>query len=254
MCIESKLLEIRKIARERGKYVMGKLFDDYLTGVISKVKIPSCSFCGDEENLTKEHIIPKWVFESNPEKFFKSDVNQLEQKYIKATIPLCRKCNSDLFNSIERKIQKVLSKVDLKRSFYSSEDWLLIIRWLEIIDFKFQIWDLRTEFKRHKKSEYVPFLADFSIAFMRDISVRSVTTKTRKSLKRIATKDKSKRISYLLVGNTKNKSLHYLHTSGEFIFIEIPLYSKFFFYFYEKDFKNEAHAKNEALKIIKSFY
>lgn len=254
MFIESKLLEIRKIARERGKYVMGKLFDDYLTGLRTKTKFPSCSFCGDEKTLTKEHIVPKWVFESNPEKSFKSDVNQLDQKYIKATIPLCRKCNSDLFNSVERKIQKALSEVDLKTTFYSPEDWLLIIRWLEIIDFKFQVWDLRTEFKRHKKVEYIPALADFSIAFMRDISVRSVTTKTRKSLKRIATKDKSKRISYLLVGNTKNESFHYIHTSGEFIFIEIPLYNKFFFYFYEKEFKNESHAKKEAFKIIKSVY
>jgi len=254
MSIETKLLEIRKIARERGKYVMRKLFDDYLTGLITKTKIPSCSFCGNEKDLTKEHIIPKWVFESNTEKFFISGINQLDQKYIKATIPLCRKCNSDLFNSLERKIQKTLSEVDLHNSFYSQEEWLLIIRWLEIIDYKFQVWDLRTQFKRHKKSDYIPALADFSIAFMRDMSVRSVTSKTRRSLKRIATKDKSKRLPYLLVGNTKNESFHYLHTSGEFIFIEIPLYSKFFFYFYEKEFKSEAQIKKEAMKIIKSAY
>lgn len=254
MTIESKLLEIRKIAREKGKYVMGKLFDDYLTGMISKKRILSCSFCGNEEIITKEHILPKWVFESNPEKFFVSDVNQLEQKYIKATIPLCVKCNSDLFNSVERKVQKLFSEVDLKKLSYSSEDCLFIIRWLEIIDFKFQVWDLRTEFKRHKKTEYIPFLADFSIAFMRDVSIRTVTAKTRKSLKRIAIKDKSKRISHLLLGNTKNKSLHFFHKSGEFIFIEIPLFNKCFFYFFEKEFKNGLQTKIEALKIIKTFY
>lgn len=53
MSIEPKLLEIRKIARENGKYVMRKLFDDYLTGWIDKIRIPSCSFCVAEDNLTK---------------------------------------------------------------------------------------------------------------------------------------------------------------------------------------------------------
>lgn len=254
MNIEPKLLEIRKIARERGKYVMRKLFDDYLTGWIDKIRVPSCSFCGEEENLTKEHIIPKWVFESNPKKIFKSDVNELDHAYIKATIPLCAKCNSELFNSIERKVQKILANADLKKTYYSPDDLLVIIRWLEIIDYKFQVWDLRTEFKRHKKSDYIPFLSDFSIAFMRDGSVRTVTTKTRKSLKRIATKDKSKRISHLVVGRTRNTSFHYMHTSGEFIFLEIPLYNKIFFYFYEKEFKSEKQVSKEAMKIVRSNY
>ncbi|CAC9972886.1 hypothetical protein [Flavobacterium panici] len=254
MNIESKLLEIRKTARGQGKYVMNKLFDDYLTGLITKKKIPSCSFCGTEKNLTKEHVIPKWVFESNPKKFFVSDVNKLDQSYIKATIPLCAKCNSELFNSIERKVQKILSVVDLKKSYYSPDDWLTIIRWLEIIDFKIQVWDLRSEFKKHKDSHYIPMLADLSIAYMRDFSVRTVTTQTRKALKRIATKDKSKRISHLIVGTTKNTSFHYFHTSGDFIFLEIPQYNKIFFYFYEREYKNEKIVSREAMKIIESVY
>jgi len=254
MNIDSKLLEIRKIARERGSYVMRKLFDDYLTGYIDKVRIPSCSFCGSEENLTKEHIIPKWVFESDSHSSFNSDVNQLDQSFIKATIPLCSKCNSDLFNSIERKVKKMVTEVDLNITGYSPEDWIILIRWLEIIDFKFQVWDLRTDFKKHKKSDYIPSLANFSIAFMRDFSIRKITKQTRQSLKRIATKDKSNRISNLLVGTTKNKGFNYFHTSGEFIFIEIPAYNKLFFHFYEKEFKNENQVSREAMKIISEVY
>jgi hypothetical protein len=254
MSIEPKLLEIRKIARERGKYVMGKLFDDYLTGYFDKIRIPSCSFCGAEENLTREHIIPKWVFESNPKTSFKSDVNQLDQSYIKATIPLCGKCNSELFNTIEREVQKIISEVDLKKRYYTPEEWLIIIRWLEIIDFKFQLWDLRTDFKRHKKAEFIPSLSIFSIAFMRDGSVRKVTTKARMARKRIATKDKTKNISSLIVGITKNESFNYFHTSNEFIFLEIPLHNKCFFYFYQREFKNDAQAKRAAMKIIKSVF
>lgn len=254
MSLENKLLELRGIARKQGKHVMNKLFDDHLTGLISKRIISSCSFCGIESNITKEHILPKWVFKSDLKHFFTSDVNELDQAYIKATIPLCQGCNSDLFNSIERKIQKVFSDVDLKKRYYSPEEWELIIRWLEILDFKFQVWDISTKFRAHKKAGYIPALSDFSIAFMRDASVRLVKSKARMSLKRIATKDKSKRINHLIVGNTKNKTFHYFHTSGEFIYLEIPIYNKCFFYFYQQEFKNDNLVKKEAIDIIKSAY
>lgn len=254
MKVDDKLLELRKIARERGKYVMNKLFDDYLTGLITKKVIPSCSFCGEENNITKEHILPKWVFESNSKHSFKSDVNELDQPYIKATIPLCSRCNSDLFNSVERKIQRILSQVDLQKRYYSPEEWELVIRWLEVIDFKFQIWDISTKFRAHKRAGYIPALSDFSIAFMRDTSVRSVTSKARQSLKRISIKGKDERHKCLIVGTTKNKTFHYFHTSGDFIYLEIPTFNKGFFYFYERDFKNDSAVKREAMKIIKSAY
>jgi hypothetical protein len=48
---------------------MDKLFDDYVTGPITKKLIPSCILCGAEENITKEHVLPKWVFESNAKHF-----------------------------------------------------------------------------------------------------------------------------------------------------------------------------------------
>jgi hypothetical protein len=254
MAIKVKSLEIRTIARKNGKDVMRKLFDDYLTGFIDKKLIPSCIFCGSETNLTKEHVLPKWVFESNAKHFFTTDVNELKQHYIKTTIPLCSKCNSELFNSLERYIQKALSEVDLKKKYYSTEEWGNIIRWFEIIDFKFQVLDIITKFKAHKKAGHIPFLADFSIAFMRDMSIRSVTSKARLSLKRISTKDKSKMVNSLIVGTTKNKTFHYFHKSGEFIYLEIPSYNKVFFYFYQKEFKNSTTAKRQALKIIKDAY
>ncbi len=254
MAFKDKLLEIRLIARKNGKVVMRKLFDNYLTGLTTKKIIPSCAFCGLENNLTKEHVLPKWVFESDSKHYFTTDVNELKQHYIKTTIPLCKKCNSDLLNSLERYIQKTLNEVDLKKRYYSSEEWDNIIRWLELIDFKFQILDIVTKFKAHKKSGYIPSLADFSISFMRDMSIRSVTSKARLSLKRISIKDKSKMVNSLIVGITKNKTFHYFHKSGEFIYLEIPSYNKVFFYFYNKEFKNSTTAKKEALKIIKSVY
>src|SRR5215218_5329485 len=140
MSIDESFLEIRKIVRTQGKHAMRKLFDDHLTGLITKKWVASCFLCGSQKNITKEHILPKWVFESNDKHSFISDVNQLNQSYIRATIPACLRCNSVLLNNVEKYIQKTLSEVNLKTRYYSENEWENIIRWLEIIDYKFQVW------------------------------------------------------------------------------------------------------------------
>ncbi len=254
MDIDSKLLTLRALIRNHGKYVMNKLFDDYVTGPVTKIIVPSCIFCGTENNLTREHVLPKWVFESNPKRSFTIITNQLSQFYVKATLPACRHCNSNLLNSIEKFIQKTLSEVDLKERYYSDEEWETIIRWLEIIDFKFQVFDITQKFIRHKKTEYIPALADLSVAYMRERSIRPVTSKCRLALKRIATKHKDDRLDALIVGRTIKKSFHFFHTSGQFIHLEIPSYNKMFFYFYEKQFKSDKAALKEAKRIIKIVY
>lgn len=254
MTIDDAFLALRKTIRKRGKYVMKKLFDDYVTGLITKKLVKSCFLCGTEENLTREHVLPKWVFESNAKHSFITDVNQLSQSYIRATLPACRYCNSDLLNTIEQYIQKTLSQVDLQKRYYSSEEWDNIIRWLEILDFKFQVLDITTKFLAHKKAGYIPALADLSIAFMRDMSVRSVTSKCRLALKRMSTKNKSKQANSLIVGRTIKKTFHYFHTSGQFLHLEVPTYNKAFFYFYAKEFKDDRKTKKEAMKIIKLVY
>jgi hypothetical protein len=254
MTINENFLIIRKIVRAHGKHVMRKLFDDYVTGPITKKVIPSYILCGAEENITKEHVLPKWVFESNEKRYFTTDVNQLSQSYIKATLPACQRCNSELLNGIERYIQKTLSEVDLKKRYYSQEEWENVIRWLEIIDFKFQVWDIITKFRAHKTAGYVPFFADLSIAFMRDISVRSVTSKARLALKRIGTKNKTRRADSLIVGRTIEKTFHYFHKSGQFMHLELPTYNKMFFIFYEKEHVNDKAVLKEAMEIIKEVY
>lgn len=254
MSFEEKLLQLRLIARKKGKEVMNKLFDDYLIGSFDKKINPTCLLCGSETELTKEHVLPKWVFENDPKRTFTTDVNELSQKYIGTTLTMCSKCNSDILNSLEVYIQKTLSEVDLKNRYYSSENWENIIRWLETVDYKFQLMDITTKFRAHKKAGYIKFLADFSIAEMRDESVAKIKKKARLALKRIATKDKSKRANSLIVGKTKVKTFHYFHKSGQFIYLEIPKYNKGFFYFYEREFKDDRKAKKEALKIIKSVY
>ena len=136
MYIDKTLLQLRLIARKNGKYIMNKLFSDYLTGHVDKKRTISCLLCGLESNITKEHVLPKWVFENDPTRTFITDVNQLPQKYIGTTLPMCSICNTEILNALELYIQRTISEVDLKTKYYTSENWENIIRWLEIIDFK----------------------------------------------------------------------------------------------------------------------
>lgn len=252
MGIEQKLLALRKTLRIYGKIAINKLFSIYVSGPIPKNVLLSCILCGTEENLTKEHVLPKWVFNGNVTRFFTTDANQLNQTYIKATLPACVRCNSDLLNSIERYIQKTLSEVDLTKRYYHPDEWENIIRWLEIIDFKFQVLDITTMFRAHKDVGYIPALADLPIAIIRDVSPTSVKSGIRQALKRITTKNKTKKANSLIVAKTNEKTFHYFHQSGQFIYLEIPTYNKAFFYFYDKEFKTGHTAKKEAIKIIES--
>jgi hypothetical protein len=89
---------------------------------------------------------------------------------------------------------------------------------------------------------------------MRDSSPSTIKSMARLSLKRIATKDKNNRYNSLIVGTTKVKTFNYFHKSGQFIHLEIPKYNKVFFYFFEKEFKDDEETRIEAMKIIKSVY
>jgi hypothetical protein len=161
MFFDDALLQLRLIARKKGKYVMNKLFEEYLNRNFNKEITTSCVLCGSEENMTKEHVLPKWVFENDPKRTFTTDVNQLPQKYIGTTLSMCSTCNTEILNTLELYIQRTLSEVDLKTKYYSSENWDNIIRWLETIDFKFQLMDITTKFRAHKEAGHIPFLADF---------------------------------------------------------------------------------------------
>lgn len=245
---------IRSIARNEGPVVLRKLFHIHFRSNSTEYS-DFCLLCGSESNITREHVLPRWVFENNPNHFFVTDVNQLPHKYIEATVPMCRFCNNEILNKIETYVQKTISKVDLEKVYYSPEEWENIIRWLEIIDFKFQLLDVLKKFKAHKTKGFFPGFSEISIAEMRYIfSIRKIQSNLRSSLKRISQKNKSNRAASLIVGKTKIKTFNYFHTSGDFIHLEIPKYNKAFFYFFERSYKSDVGAKRAATRIIKSVY
>ncbi|MFZ2170664.1 MAG: hypothetical protein WAW61_13635, partial [Methylococcaceae bacterium] len=84
--IEKRLISLRKIIRESSKHVAKRLIEDHEASI--------CIICGTNENLTKEHVIPKWAFGNDQKKNFVTNINGIGQSYSKTTLPACAHCNS----------------------------------------------------------------------------------------------------------------------------------------------------------------
>jgi hypothetical protein len=212
-----------------------------------------CMFCSSNQNLTKEHVIPRWAFDKSTQKYFITDVNGLSQTYNKTTIPACATCNSNLLNALEKYINQLFLRIDLELTFFTSEELGNIIRWLEIIDYKFQILNIKRKFVTSKEGGYIPYLADFPISMLRlnqNYAPRRVVSEIKRSLKRITVKNKTKSINSLVVFKTSNPDFHFFHTMDDFIFIEFPKHKIAVFYFYNKLFDDVKIAHDEAMEII----
>lgn len=216
-----------------------------------------CIFCGSREDLTKEHVLPKWTFESQPDKHFITNINGLSQNYIKTVVPTCSECNSYILGLLEKQIKSSFKKIDLQTDFFSNKEQDNIISWLEIIDYKFQVLNLRRKFLKHKDADYIPFLSDIPLALMQDrasISLNEVREKAINSSNRLIVKSKKEKRNSLLVFKTKNPDFHFFHEMDDFIFIELPRFDLAAFLFLEKHFDQNKQAHNEAMRIIEEVY
>ncbi|MBZ4191566.1 hypothetical protein [Niabella beijingensis] len=258
MTLEHKGMLLRTGLRNNAKSIIEGLDKKYISKDGEKQNIPDiCMFCGSSENLTKEHVLSRWVFENSPNKFFTTDINGLNQTYIKTTIPACLVCNSDILNSLEKYVQASFKNRDVKKQPFTIEELESIILWLEIIDYKFQILNAQREFKASKSSGYIPYLADFPLSVLRksvDYSPKKTITEIKRSQKRLLIKSKLNAINSLIVFRTTNKSFHFFHHMDDFIFLELPRQQIALFYFYKKKFTDKAIAFENAMKIINTLY
>lgn len=258
MDINLKFQNLRVRLRQNSK----KIIDDALVRHLPKAstkhksKVEICIFCGSKTNLTKEHVIPKWTFEKSPEKFFITGMNGSKQTYNKTTVPACSSCNNDLLANIENYIVNLFESVDLSKYFFSSIDVENIIRWLEIIEYKFQILEIRRKFNKHISSKYIGYIADIPISLMRDniISPAKAMCEIRKSQKRVTEKSKYKKTNSLLIFKTTNKVFHFFHQMNDYIFIELPQFEIALFYFYTQEFEESTLCHNKAMEIIQRVY
>jgi len=109
-------------------------------------------FCASLKKISKEHVLPRWTFEKSTEQFFTNDINGMSQKYNTTTIPACQDCNNNLLNNLEKYIQQLFKDTDLNETYFSDEEKENIIRWLEVIDYKFEIYNVIKRFNASKKA------------------------------------------------------------------------------------------------------
>lgn len=255
--MESNLRKLRTLTRKNSKVVVDHLISSYIhRSRKPKHQDDRCFICGVTTNLTREHVMPQWVFAGDPDKFFVTGMNGISQTYNKTTIPACDICNNDLLSSLEKFVSNSIRRVDLTKEFFEQAEFEAIIRWLELIDFKFQVLNFMRRFLKHKEGEFIKYLKDFPVTMIRDGGKDDweVIAELRRSRKRITVKDKLDRYNSLVVIKTKNTSLHFFHQMDDYIFLEFGAEKKAFFYFYRKTFTDIKDAEAEARKIVEQHY
>jgi hypothetical protein len=234
MELNNRLILLRKNIRSAHKRITDS--------IISRDKKDICIFCGKRKNLTREHVIPKWAYGNNPEKYFITTLNGLNQEYNRTTVPACLVCNSNILSSIEKEIVRILHKRNDEINYFSDKDKEHIIQWVEIIDYKFHVLNLRRKFIKTKDGTYIPYLANLPISILQDnasLTPAQVFYNFRKAQRRLSIKSKSNLLNALVLFKTKNKSFHFFHKTSDFIFLELPELGHAIFYFFDREYKRD---------------
>ena len=201
-------------------------------------------------------MVPSWVYGNDPHVFFVNQTNGLNQKYHSSTVPACVKCNSSILSNLERYIDKLLRRTGHDKSVPTAEEKEQLIRWLEIIEYKFQVLDLIKRFVASKKRGYIPFIAGVPISMLRgkiDTPFK-LEVELRRSQRRLAVKSKIKKVNSLVMYYTTNRQHGFFHKMDDFVFFELPEHKMAIFYFYNLEFKSELNAYKAAEAIIRHTY
>jgi hypothetical protein len=249
MSVHIKLIKFRKKIRLNHKKVIDTIITDHSANI--------CIFCGETENLTREHVIPQWVYGRCTKITFITTTNGSSQTYNKTTAPACKDCNSNILGSLERHLKHEFGRVNVKEKGFSIEAIELIIFWLESLEYKFQILDLRRNLNKVKGSEYIPYIGKLPISMFQgplDTSPAKVFSNLRAALKVLSIKSKSNRLNSLCILSTTNPDFHFFHSTNNYIFIELAEFGVAFFYFYKQTFESQQSASLLAQSILAKEY
>lgn len=252
---------IRVNARNNQKEIISFLKENYLDRENGKAKAvplnPICLFCSSDKNLTKEHILPKWVFERKPNKTFLTTINGLSHKYNQTTLSACSTCNNSLLSKIEKRVLKIFTQHNLPTEYFKLDELTDIIRWMQLLDYKFQAFSLITRFRAVAGQGSTAFLRDYPLSVLDpnvEYSPVKVLQNLRRSFKRIIVKSKIENLNSLVIFKTSNPDIHFFHKNNDFLFLELPRYNIAIIYFYELLFSNAISARNYALELIHQNY
>lgn len=109
-----------------------------------------CIICGTDKNITKEHLLPKWVFENDVKKSFFISPEDTLYSYRLSYLPCCKTCNSSVLGNFEHHIREILKRENKNFAISEKED---IIFWIKYLDFKFKIFGVEKACHRNTKSK-----------------------------------------------------------------------------------------------------
>jgi len=244
---------LRKQLRLNGKEIIDHIKRNHFEPGNFAGEKDMCSFCGKNDKLTREHVLPKWSFQNDPVRDFKTVINGTTQTFIKTVIPACPRCNNEILARIEKCIFESFQNTDLNIDYYQYEQSINIIRWLEIIDYKFHILNFRRKYRKGSSEEFIPIFKDIPMSVMRfniELSPYKALSQLRDSQARIRRKEKDSKYYSLVFWKSKNKEQMFFHTMSEYIFFEFPEFKIAMFYFFNKEFESNYEAEKEAKEII----
>ncbi len=212
-----------------------------------------CVFCKATNKLSKEHVFPKWYFERKTNLGFISSANKLTQTYNKAVIPCCSTCNNEVLSEIEKSISKGVESFDFS-NFDQEEFQCNMIRWLEILDYKCQVYDCRRLFLKFPNSDYDPFWGILPASVMSHYASHAPFRpfdNLRNTQRRIAVLRKVDRLNSLLIFEMTRPKFDFVLKPTEYIYISMPFRNIAFFYFFKKTFSSRSEAAKQVELIMK---
>ncbi|WP_426065365.1 hypothetical protein [Flavobacterium sp. DSP2-3-1] len=253
--IERKFTRLRVELRKEGLDICEDVFRRFLpSNIVKKPEI--CVFCNSTSKNTKEHVLPKWLFEKDTDVSFISSVNRQIQTFNKAVIPTCANCNNSILAYIEKYTIQVIEKLVSAEKHYV-EDLCHIIRWLEILDYKLQVYDCRRIYLKHDKSEYDKEFGIVPISLMRhfiEFTPYKAYDFLRSTQIMMTVKKKMDRINSLVIFDITQPNFDFFTQPNEYIFVSLPNAKIGFFYFFKENYTNTKDAYEDAIKIMKQVF
>jgi len=255
--IENSFKQLRRNFRLSGKAIVDHVKRNHFEPGNFAGEDDICSFCGANIKLTKEHVLPKWCFQNDSARNFITEINGSTQTFIKTAIPACQVCNNETLSKVEKYILGFFNNTDLNYDYFEYNQSLNIIRWLELIDYKFHVLNFRRKYRKGKSHDFIPIFKDVPMSVMRlsiDLSPYKALSQLRKSRDRIIRKEKDSKYYSLVFWKSKNKDSLFFHSMNEYIFFEFPEFKMALFFFYNKEFNSNYEAEAEAKEIINDQY
>lgn len=252
--IDDRFKFLRVQLRQNGPAIADDVFMRFHP-TTKKGKPEICIFCFSRSNITKEHVLPKWLFERETEITFISSVNRQTQTYNRAIVAACSHCNNSVLAPIEKHIMDSIRRLQMKA--VTIEDIFNMIRWLEILEYKLQAYDCRRKYIRYGTSEYDADFGIFPVAMMRHFSKMDPYLGflwLRRSQRRITVKSKTSRFNSFAVMPTIQPHFNFFVQPDEYIYISFPMFPISIFYFLKSIFSDNRDAYKQAFQIMRKVF